>query len=41
MGTAIKKTICLPPELVREAEEIVRAEWKTLSAVVQDTVRTD
>ena len=31
MGTAVKKTISLPPELAREAEEIARAEGKTLS----------
>lgn len=36
---AVKKTISLPPELAREAEEIARAEGKTLSAVVQDALR--
>ena len=39
MGKAVKKTISLPPELAREAEEIARAEGKTLSAVVQDALR--
>jgi predicted transcriptional regulator len=39
MGTAVKKTISLPPELAREAEEIARAEGKTPSAVVQDALR--
>ena len=39
MGTAVKKTISLPPELAREAEEIARAEGKSLSAVVQDALR--
>jgi hypothetical protein len=39
MGTAVKKTISLPPELAREAEEWARAEGKTLSAVVQDALR--
>ena len=39
MGTAVKKTISLPPELAREAEEIARAEGKTLSAVIQDALR--
>ena len=39
MGTPVKKTISLPPELAREAEEIARAEGKTLSAVVQDALR--
>lgn len=32
MGTAVKKTISLPPELAR-------AEGKSLSAVVQDALR--
>jgi metal-responsive CopG/Arc/MetJ family transcriptional regulator len=39
MTTAVKKTISLPPELAREAEEMARAEGKTLSAVVQDALR--
>ncbi len=39
MGTAVRKAISLPPELAREAEEIARAEGKTLSAVVQDGLR--
>ena len=39
MATAVRKTISLPPELAREAEEIARAEGKTLSAVVQDALR--
>lgn len=39
MGTAVKKTISLPPELAKEAEAIARAEGKTLSAVVQDALR--
>jgi len=39
MGTAVKKTISLPPELAREAEELARAEGKTLSAVIQDALR--
>jgi len=39
MGNAVKKTISLPPELAREAEEIARAEGKTLSAVIQDALR--
>lgn len=40
MGSAVKKTISLPPDLAREAEEIARTEGKTLSAVVQDALRT-
>lgn len=39
MVTAVKKTISLPPELARKAEEMARAEGKTLSAVVQDALR--
>ena len=39
MGTAIKKTISLPPELAKEAEVTARAEGKTLSAVIQDALR--
>ena len=39
MGSAVKKTISLPPELAREAEEVARVEGKTLSAVVQDALR--
>jgi hypothetical protein len=37
--TAVKKTISLPPELARDAEETARAQGKTLSAVIQDTLR--
>jgi hypothetical protein len=40
MGTAVKKTISLPIELARDAEEQARAEGKTLSAVIQDALRT-
>jgi predicted transcriptional regulator len=39
MAIAVKKTISLPPELAKEAEELARAEGKTLSAVVQDALR--
>jgi predicted transcriptional regulator len=39
MGAAVKKTISLPPELAREAEEVARVEGKTLSAVVQEALR--
>ncbi len=39
MGTAVKKTISLPPDLAKDAEEVARAESKTLSAVVQDALR--
>lgn len=37
--TAVKKTISLPPELARHAEETARAEGKTLSAVIQEALR--
>jgi len=39
MAIAVKKTISLPPELAKEAEDLARAEGKTLSAVVQDALR--
>ena len=39
MSSAVKKTISLPPELAREAEEMARAKGKTLSAVVQEALR--
>ena len=39
MGTAVKKTISLPEKLAKEAEDIARAEGKTLSAVIQDALR--
>ncbi|MEC4677818.1 MAG: ribbon-helix-helix protein, CopG family [Nitrospirota bacterium] len=39
MGTAVRKTISLPPDLAKEIEDIARAEGKTLSAVVQDALR--
>ena len=39
MGTAVKKTISLSPELAKEAEDIARAEGKSLSAVIQDALR--
>lgn len=40
MPTAVKKTISLPAELARQTEEQARSEGKTLSAVVQDALRT-
>lgn len=39
MGTAIKKTISLPPELAKVAEEMAREEGKPLSAIIQDALR--
>lgn len=39
MGMAVKKTISLPSDLAKEAEEIARSEGKTLSAVIQDALR--
>ena len=39
MPTAVKKTISLPPDLAREAEEQAREEGKTLSAVIQEALR--
>jgi metal-responsive CopG/Arc/MetJ family transcriptional regulator len=39
MATAVKKTISLPPELAKEAEETAREEGKPLSVVIQDALR--
>ena len=39
MGDAVKKTISLPRDLAREAEEVARSEGKTVSAVIQDALR--
>jgi len=39
MGTAVKKTISLPPKLAKEVEDIAREEGKPLSAVIQDALR--
>ena len=39
MTAAVRKTISLPPDLARDAEETARAEGKTLSAVVRDALR--
>ena len=39
MANAVKKTISLPADLARAAEEMARADGKTLSAVVQDALR--
>ena len=37
---AVKKTISLPRELARDAERTARAEGKTLSAVIQEALRS-
>jgi predicted transcriptional regulator len=39
MSNAVKKTISLPADLARHAEELARAEGKTLSGVIQDALR--
>ena len=39
MPAAVKKTISLPADLARSAEELARAEGKTLSGVIQDALR--
>lgn len=39
MGSAIKKTISLPPDLSKELEEIAQEEGKTISAVIQEALR--
>lgn len=40
MGSTVKKTISLPAALAKEAEEMAEAEGKTLSAVVQEALRS-
>jgi Arc/MetJ-type ribon-helix-helix transcriptional regulator len=40
MGTAVKKTISLPPDLAEDIEELARSSGKTVSAVVQEALRT-
>lgn len=40
MASAVKKTISLPPELSKELEEIAKDEGKTVSAVIQEALRT-
>ena len=39
MGSAVKKTISLPPKLAKEVEDISREEGKPLSAVIPDALR--
>ena len=39
MGTAVKKTISLPPDLAKEAEAMAQAQSTTVSAVIQDALR--
>jgi predicted transcriptional regulator len=40
MGAAVKKTISLPAELARDAEALAKAQGKSLSAVIQDALRS-
>jgi len=39
MGTAVKKTISLPPKLAKEVEDLSREEGKPVSTVIQDALR--
>ncbi len=39
MSKQIKKTITLPADLMRYAENLAKAEGKTLSEVIQDVLR--
>lgn len=39
MSNAVKKTISLPADLAQQAEELARAEGKSLSGVIQDALR--
>jgi metal-responsive CopG/Arc/MetJ family transcriptional regulator len=40
MANAVKKTISLPAKLAREVERQARDEGRTVSAVVQDALRS-
>ena len=40
MATAVKKTFSLPPDLAEEIEMIAEEEGKTVSAVIQDALRS-
>jgi hypothetical protein len=40
MAAAVKKTISLPADLARDAEALAKAEGKTLSAVIQEALRS-
>ncbi|MYB39404.1 MAG: hypothetical protein F4Y26_18875 [Gammaproteobacteria bacterium] len=39
MPSTVKKTISLPSDLARAAEQMAQADGKTLSGVVQDALR--
>ncbi|MGB0911617.1 MAG: hypothetical protein ACPGYT_14755 [Nitrospirales bacterium] len=39
MGTAVKKTISLPPDLAREAEVVAESRGTTVSGVIQEALR--
>lgn len=39
MGSAVKRTIALPPDLAKQIEEIAETEGKSVSAVLQDALR--
>lgn len=41
MRQAVKKTISLPRDLARQAEETARSQGKSLSAVIQDALRLE
>ena len=41
MATSVTKTISLPPDLARAAEQMAQAEEKTLSALVQGALRKE
>ena len=39
MGTAVKKTISLPPDLAKDAEAMAESRGTTVSAVIQEALR--
>jgi metal-responsive CopG/Arc/MetJ family transcriptional regulator len=40
MAKAVRKTISLPFDLAKEVEEVAREERKTISAVIQEALRS-
>ncbi len=39
MATAVRRTISLPPDLAKEAEDMAAEKGKTLSGIIQDALR--
>lgn len=39
MGSAVKRTISLPPDMAQEIDEISKNEGRSVSSIVQDALR--